>query len=488
MLGKADSVVIGIDLGTSGVRAVAVDAQGRIAAEGTAPLNCEVKGLPAGWFEQEMAPWWAAACAALRQTTTHLAGAPVEAIGVSGTSGTLCALDDAGAPVRPAVMYSDSRSRHEAAEAQAAGTEVAAALGYRFSPSFALPKLLWVLRHEPDVAARARWFLSPSDWLIGRLSGAWGVSDWTNALKWGYDVRRGAWPEYMRDLGVPVERLPRVSAPGAQVGGVTAPAAAQTGLPPGAPVLAGVTDGCGSQFSTGAVAPGEWNSTLGTTLVVKGVSTELLRDPLGRLYSHRHPEGHWLPGAASTTGGEAIASRFAAGELDALNAVALQCAPTDLIVYPLVRRGERFPFVAPEAEGFVLGQAEDRAIFYAAHLEGVAYVERLAYQVLEQIGLPVGPDLYAAGGANRSAAWLQLRADITGKRLRVPRTSGAAMGAALLAAASAWHGSLSEAARAMVHIEREVEPRPHLRAAYDERYGRFLCELERRGYWAGIGD
>lgn len=476
------SVVVGLDVGTSGARAVAVEPTGQVAAEGTAPLPPLVANLPPGWFEQRPDDWWTAARDALRAMSAGLAGRPVEALAVSSTSGTVCLVDATGVPIGAAMMYSDTRSAAEAEAVQATGHELADRLGYRFTASFALPKLLWLAHHRRAELQRARWFLAPADYLAARLTGQWGLTDWTNALKSGYDVEAERWPAFIADLGLPPERFPRVIAPGAPFGRVSPLAAAETGLAAGTPVVAGATDGCASQFSTGAAAPGDWNSTLGTTLVVKGVSRDLLRDPQGRIYSHRHPQGHWLPGAASTTGGEAIAVRFAGAALDRLNAAALTVAPTPLIVYPLVRTGERFPFAHPRAEGFHLGETTDELTWYTAHLEGVGYVERLAYQVLEEIGFAVGDTIYAAGGANRSHPWLQLRADILGRRLAVPATSGAAMGAAVLAAGSVWYGGITEAVRHLVHVERIVEPRPELRAAYDDRYARFLDALCERGY------
>jgi len=476
-------VVVGLDLGTSGARAVAVDPAGQVIAAGAAELPAAAPGLPEGWFEQAPHDWWQAARTALQALSAGLAGAhQVAAIAVSSTSGTVCLASGAGEPLGAALMYSDTRSREEGKRVQAAGRELADRLGYRFSASFALPKLLWLAQHRPADMQAARWFLSPADFLAGKLSGSWGVTDWSNALKTGYDLQALRWPAFIEALGLPLDRFPQVVAPGTPIGQVSAQGAAETGLPPGVPVLAGATDGCTSQFSTGAVSPGDWNSTLGTTLVVKGVSEQLICDPLGRIYSHRHPEGHWLPGAASTTGGEAISVRFAGQSLDALNAQVLSSAPTSLIIYPLVRKGERFPFLNSEAEGFTLGESTDPATLYTAHLEGVAYVERLGYDVLQQIGFSVGDTIYAAGGANKSLPWLQLRADILGRRLAVPGTSGAAMGAAVLAAGWAWYGGLTEAARRLVHIERTVEPRPELKAAYDERYGRFVEEIKRRGY------
>jgi len=476
----------GIDVGTQGVRVIVCDVRGDLITHAEAPLAWQAATeLPAGWAEQDPRQWWAATTACLRRVTATLDRSLLAGLSITSTSGTVCLVDGAGAPLGLALMYNDGRAQAEALEVQAAGGDLAERLGYRFVATFALPKLLWLQRHSPAHWAAARYLLSPTDFIAGSLTGDFTVTDYSNALKTGYDLLEGCWPDFIEtDLGIARHRLPRVVAPGAPIGRVTAAAADLTGLAPDMPVLAGMTDGCASQVSTGVVAPGQWNSTLGTTLVIKGVTRELLRDPEGRVYCHRHPDGYWLPGGASNTGGEGIARRFSTDRLSQLNAGALALAPTGLIVYPLARTGERFPFSRPNAEGFALGGASDEAELYTAYLEGTAYVERLAYDVLAELGAEVGQTLYVAGGANHSEAWLQLRADILNKTLLVPEEGGGAKGAAVVAAGGVYYGGIVPAAQAMVHLTGEVLPRPELRAAYDELYGRFRAACQERGYLA----
>lgn len=228
--------------------------------------------------------------------------------------------------------------------------------------------------------------------------------------------------------------------------------------------------------------PGDWNSTLGTTLVLKGVSKSLLRDPLGRIYCHRHPDGYWLPGGASSTGADCLTQRFDEHRFPELNQAAARHTPTDLLIYPLMRQGERFPFQKPEATGFILGDTDEEAVYFAAHLEGLAYVERLAYEVVQDLGAPVGDTIHVAGGGTHSATGLQIRADVLGKQLRVPEVPAGAMGAAILAARGAAFDQATEAAKKMVHYGQIVEPRPSLSPAYLERYRRFLQACRERGY------
>ena len=481
--------VLGIDVGTQGARVLVCGSEGQVVASAEHPfaLMNTATETP-GWFEQRPSDWLAATASCLDQVTLTLRQArigpdDVRGISVASTSGTVCIVDDQGEVVGPAIMYNDRRAQDEATEVNRVGADLTAKLGYRFSSSYALPKYLWLKRHEPQRFHAARFFLSPTDFIIGWLVGRFGITDYNNALKMGYDLIEDRWPDFIETtLGIPRERLPEVVAPGTRVGTVSKAAAEATGLAAGTPVLAGTTDGCASQVSTGAVAPGQWSTTLGTTLVIKGVSRDLIRDPKGRVYCHRHPDGHWLPGGASNTGAECIARRFDAERLPSLNDAVLQRAPSDLIIYPLVDVGERFPFAHPQAEGFTLGDTPDEATLYTACLEGVGYVERLAYEMLGGLGAELGDRIFAAGGATRSSAWLQLRADILDKLLLLPADSGGAKGAAVVAASGTLHGGIVPAARAMVRIVKQVEPRAGAKAAYDERYARFVTACRDRGY------
>lgn len=481
--------VLGIDVGTQGAHALIVDLDGHVVAEAhRAFARQQTFSTQPGRFEQDPDLWRTAMFEVIADAVASLieggypAGA-IAALSVTSTSGTLCLVDAQGEVVGPAIMYSDVRASAAAEEVQAAGADWAEKLGTRFNASFALSKLRWIQQNEPGRLERARWCLSPADLLIGWLCGEWGYTDWTNALKWGYDVIDLCWPDFIaHKLGLPLEKFPQVYSPGSAIGHVSARASSLTGLSPRTLVVAGSTDGTASQLASGAVAPGDWNSTLGTTLVLKGVSASLLRDPLGRIYCHRHPDGYWLPGGASSTGADCLAQRFPAERLPKLNEAALCHSPTNLVLYPLVRRGERLPFSKPEATGFALGETSDEEVYFAAHLEGLAYVERLAYEVVQGLGATVGDTLYVAGGGTRSAAGLQIRADVLGKRLRVPQVPVGAMGAAILAGRGCAYPRVVDAATRMVHYAELIEPRTSYRAAYEERYQRFVAACCERGY------
>ncbi|MCS7061171.1 MAG: FGGY family carbohydrate kinase [Anaerolineae bacterium] len=480
-------VVVGIDVGTQGARVLAVSPQGDVVASAAALFETTWQALPADHCEQHPLDWWHATAACLRRVTDALSNkAYIAGVAADSTSGTIVMVDARGTPLRPALMYNDMRSRPYVAEVRAAGHELEQRLGYTFNASFGLPKMLWLTREEPELASRANAFIHATDFILGKLSGDFHVTNYSDALKSGYDLIAARWPAFIEhDLGIPLERLPRVTPPGALIGTVTQVAAEETGLPAGTRVFSGATDGTAAQIASGAVEPGAWNTSLGTTLVIKGITERLLIDPQGRIYSHRHPEGWWMPGGASNTGAEWIAREHAHGDLSTLDAAADQRVPTALIRYPLARTGERFPFIHPEAIGFIDGETEstDAIDRFAAGLEGTALLERLSYDTLQDIGASVGASIHTTGGGSRSVVWLKIRASALGRTLIRPRVSETAMGAALLAAGGAWHGSLSTAARQMVKPDAVVEPDERLARAYQARYEGFKSALRQRGYW-----
>ena len=404
----------------------------------------------------------------------------VAAVCVDSTSGTLLAIDREGRPLIKPMMYNDGRAIDESLMVSEAGRELEDKLGYRVRPSFAIAKLLWLKRNRKTIFDSAHRFVHAADYIAGKLVGDWALTDHSNALKSCFDLIDYRWPEFFEDLGIPVDKMPSVVPPGSDVGHVTDQASKETGIPQGSRVLAGLTDGCASQIASGAAGIGDWETTLGTTLVVKGVTKNLLKDPHGRIYSHLHPQRFWMPGGASSTGGECLASHFPDADLAQMDQKALGVLPTGLVVYPLVRRGERFPFVAPDAEGFTLGNVRSNAELYAAQLEGVAYVEKMAYDTLEELGACIGGAIYTAGGGSKSRIWLQVRANVLCKTVLRPLVPEAAMGAAILAASSDLGLPLGEAAGRMVRVDLVVHPDEEASPGYEERYERFRFEVIRR--------
>ncbi len=478
-------LVLGVDVGTGGVRVVAVTEGGEVAASSAIGFDAEILAPRQGCHEQPPAAWWRAVCQATRATVAMLQAKDrqrLSAIAVDGTSGTLVAVDQTGQPLRPALMYNDPRASAEADALNAAAGDSCDKLGYRFHASFALAKIAWLRNHEPAVFAKAARFIHQADYVVEQLIGQPAATDHSNALKTGYDLIDERWPAWINEhLGIAAQ-LPPVVAPGVSIGKVSARAAEQTDLPAGLSVVAGATDGTAALLASGARRPGDYNTTLGTTLVFKGISSQLCRHPDGIIYCHKLPGGWWLPGAASNTGAEWIASMFPGGDVCALDQLAARRLPSPCLVYPLVRAGERFPFLAPQAEGFCCPEPSTTADRYAACLQGVALLERLGYQVLDAAAGAGGGQVYSTGGGSRSDVWMQCRATVAGRTIHRPACGESAFGAAVLAAAGSCFGSLSEAIERMVRIDRSFSPDPRQTPIYDEMFELFRGELRRRGY------
>lgn len=467
---------LGFDLGTQSVRAIAVSDTGAVLAQSSQPLT--------SWrgnarHEQDPEGWWRALVNACRAVLAGVPALSIKGLAVDGTSGTILLVDQSGKALTAGLMYDDMRARNEAQAVNEAGSAIWGLLGYRMQPSWALPKLLWFREHR-ELVSGAR-LAHQVDFINRRLAGREVPSDTSNALKTGYDLINDRWPyEVFAALGVPDQILPAVVRPGTQIATVCAEAAALTGIPQGVPIVAGMTDGCAAQVGAGALDAGSWNSVLGTTLVLKGVTRELIADPMGVLYSHRSPDGDWLPGGASNTGAAVLAKRFPGRNLGALSAQAAQREPAGVLAYPLVLRGERFPFNAPEAEGFIIGDPSDEIDLYAALLQGVGFVERLCFDYLDMLGAPLVGELTLTGGATRNRYWCQLRADILGRSVRIPENAEPAFGMAVLAASMGQR--VCEVAKQMVRIREVIEPRPDRAARFHEPYFRLLAELTRRGW------
>src|SRR5271166_2175445 len=468
---------LGFDLGTKSVRAVAVSETGHVLGQSSQPLTSRRDGFR---HEQDPEDWWPAVVCACRAVLADAPTSAIRGLAVAGTSGTILLCDRSGNALTSGLMYDDARAAEEARRANEVGAAIWDSLGHRMQPSWALPKLLWLLRKHPDVIFHAR-LAHQADFINRRFAGCEVASDSSNALKTGYDLIKEQWPhKVLEALCVPDQMLPPVVRSGAPIGEVCADAAATTGIPAGTPIIAGMTDGCAAQINAGALQVGSWSSVLGTTLVLKGVGTELIRDPAGVVYSHRSPDGNWLPGGASNTGAAVLAQRFSGRDLDRLSVQVAERKPANTMAYPLAGRGERFPFIAPDAEGFILGDALDEVDLFAALLQGVSFIERLCFDYVEMLGATVGGDVSFTGGGARNRYWCQLRADVLGWPVRLPGVAEPAFGMAVLAASAG--RPVCDVAKEMVRIAEVIDPRAERGDRLRELYLQFVDELACRGW------
>jgi D-ribulokinase len=473
---------IGIDIGTQSVRTLAVTSDGQVRSSGQAPLTSDRHQTH---HEQDPEEWWAAVGAACRAATSGLnISDRVRAVSVCGTSGTVLLIDAQCNAVTPGLMYDDGRAVDEAELANALGHSLWTRLGYgTIQRVWGLPKWMWLTSRRRE---RTTFLAHQADYITGRLAGHRTAADLSNALKSGCDTIEGGWnAALMEALGLAPDRLPDLVRPGTPVCAIDRAAAEHTGLPEGITIVAGMTDGCASQLASGAISAGSWNSVLGTTLVMKGKSASLIKDPGGVVYSHRSPDGHWLPGGASSAGAGAFTSALGGdADLGLLSREAEQSSRKPTIIYPLASgRGERFPFIAPEVTLALSNSlTTDPVQVYRSLSYGIAAVERLCFDCLQAAGFPIDGQVSLTGGGVRSGYLSGLRATMLNRQLLVPSIAEPALGMALLA--STIERSLSAASRDMICIERHVDPNPMNRAEADDYYSKFIEHLRSKGWLA----
>lgn len=402
-----NSIYIGIDLGTSGCRAVAIEHNGSVIASGSEDLP-ESTGDEL-CREQQPQDWWKAVCNVLSAVLASIDAQRVTAIAVDGTSGTLFLADNQGQPLGPALMYNDARSQSEAEQIARYAPEASAAHG----PTSGLAKLLYLLKQP--FANKAGYTLHQADWITARLCGRYGVSDENNCLKLGYDVIQRRWPEWMQSLGIHCELLPRVFAPGTVLGDIEKPLADRFGLAGHTRIIAGTTDGVAAFLATGASSIADAVTSLGSTLVLKVLSEQPLFSPQHGIYSHRLGD-RWLAGGASNCGGKVLLQYFNQHQLDMMTPQLCPDKPTGLDYYPLPSLGERFPYNDPDMLPNLSPRPENDVLFFQGMLEGITHVEADGYHLLADLGAPFPSCIRTVGKGAKNQAWTSIRE----ARLHVP--------------------------------------------------------------------
>jgi sugar (pentulose or hexulose) kinase len=419
-MASGGALVLGLDVGSSGVRVAALDEAGAVVAfTGEAMAAPEKAGAA---ITQDPAIWWQATQAALVRLGAMIDLARVVGLAVDATSGTIVAIDGAGAPVAPARLYNDASAGEAARQIAAIAPPQSAAHG----ASSALGRAMGL------AATGGVRIVHQADWIIGQLTGCFDTTDENNALKTGYDPIARRWPDWIAALGFDIGLLPNVVPVATPLAPLSAEIAARFGLPAGATVFAGTTDGCAAFLATGADSFGDGVTSLGTTLVLKLLCDAPLFAPSHGLYSHRIGS-MWLAGGASNAGGAALLAHFSAQRLRELEPRLRPEQPTGLDYYPLPAAGERFPINDQALEPRLTPRPADDAVFLQGLLEGIAAVEALGYRRLAEWGAPALRSVRSVGGGAKNDAWRLIRARALGVPLLHPRSDEAAVGAALVA-------------------------------------------------------
>ncbi|MEV2222482.1 FGGY-family carbohydrate kinase [Nocardia vinacea] len=433
------SAFLGVDIGTSSSKGVLVRPDGTVIAR--AERTHGVSTPRPGWVEHDAERiWWAEFQAIIRELLDASDGATLDALAVSGIGPCLLPTDAVGRPLRPAILYGvDTRATAEIAELnQVFGAAAVLERGGSPLTSQAVgPKLRWLARHEPQVAAGTEMLLMASSFLVHRLTGRY-VLDHQSASQCVpmYDLRQRDWARDWATIVAPGLKLPELAWPTEIVGKVSAAAASATGLPAGLPVTTGTIDAWAEAASVGVRAPGDTMIMYGTTMFL----VQVLTDP------RPHP-GLWLtcgtwPGTYTSAAGMATSGavtdwlrKLVGGDFADLVAEAAEvpAGSRGLLALPYFA-GERTPLFDPDARGIIAGLTlgHGRAELYRAVLEGIAYGVR---HNLEAMAGGQAPRLVAVGGGTKGGLWTQIVSDVTGLPQQLPAdTVGACLGDALLAA------------------------------------------------------
>ena len=486
---NGSTLFAGIDVGTSGVKAILIDTRGNVVASSTAPLALSTPSP--GWAEQDPNAWWAATITALQDVLSRQTQARVAAVGISGQMHSSVFLNAVGEVIRPALLWCDGRTTAQCdfITARAGGESVLREwVSNPALEGFTLPKVLWLREHEPQSFEQLATVVLAKDFIRFRLSGVLAAepSDASGTLM--FDPAHLRWSEnIMRAVDLPVTLLPDLGGSAEPLGVVTDTAATITGLPAGIPVVGGGADNACGAAGVGAVTVGEAVASWGTSGTVLAPTSKPVVDPGMRAHTFCHvmPNVWYVMGVVLSAGGafswfrDQLARDLTANEradrlLDEEAAAVMPGA--DGVTFLPYLQGERTPHRDASARGAFVGLslAHTRAHLTRAVLEAVCFALRDSLSILQEMKLAPHQLLLTGGGA-KSPFLRTLQAEVFGLPVTtVNREEGPAYGAALLGAVGAGaFADLPAAAAATLERSAPIEPRPGAHERYHEPYRRF---------------
>ena len=475
--------LLGIDLSTTGAKALLIDREGNVVSSATTPLNLSTP-YPL-WSEQDPHEWWTATVNSIKQALAeaNITGESIAAIGLTGQMHGLVLLDDNGHVLRPAILWNDQRCGAECDDIRArVGREKLVQItGNDALTGFTAPKIIWVEQHEPEVYQRIRHILLPKDYIRYKLTGVFAMDKADGSGTMLFDLRRRTWStQLLNTLNISADWLPPTFEGHETTGEVTREVAGATGLHAGTRVVAGGGDQSAQAVGVGVVRPGTMAVTLGTSGVVFAATESALIEPAGRLHAFCHAvSDRWhLMGVMLSAAGslqwyhDKFAREKSFGEL-VKEAAEIPAGSEGLIFLPYLS-GERTPHPDPFARGAWIGLTtrHGQAHLTRAVLEGVAFGLKDIFNLMKEVGLGSVDQIRISGGGAKSALWRQIIADIFEAELvTVNTTEGAAYGAALLAGVGAGVWSDVDAACAQtIFVSDRVSPDAKTSATYRSVY------------------
>jgi xylulokinase len=483
--------LLGIDVGTSGTRAVLLDTRGQVVSSATAE-HAAMSSPRIGWAEQSPEDWWRAACVAIKEclAKSSTSAEEVQGIGLTGQMHGLVILDEKDHVLRPALLWCDQRTDEECKQItrQVGAERLIELTANPALTGFTLPKIWWVQKHEPEIWKRVRSLMLPKDYVRFRLTGtrAIDVADASGTLM--FDVVHRRWSKPMLEISRLDEAvLPRVFESQEVSGRVNEEGARATGLRTGTPVVAGAGDQAAGAVGMGIVRPGAVSATIGTSGVVFAATSRPVLEPKGRIHTFCHAiPNRWH--VMGVTQGAGLSLRwfrdqFGAGKEDGRDPyerlteeAAKAPAGADGLLWTPYLMGERTPHLDPNARGALVGitAQHTRGHVIRAILEGVAFSLRDTLTLFKEIGVPI-ESIRLSGGGARSALWQQIQADIYGMPVDlVEADEGAAYGAALLAGVGTgvWP-SVEQACDTAVRVAKRVQPDAKNVALMNQQYAEY---------------
>lgn len=487
------SVYLGIDIGTSGTKTLAIREDGEILASANAFYPLEVPHD--GWSQQDPEDWWQATIATVREVVAagKFSAAEVAGIGLSGQMHGSVFLNANDEVVYPAILWNDQRTQKECDEIESAVGGRAELIKLVSNPAltgFTAPKILWLRKNKPDCYDQVKKILLPKDYIRLRLTGEFAteVSDASGTLL--LDVVNRRWSDQLLSkLEIDRSLLPEVHESEDVSGKVTESTAKLLGIPVGVPVVGGGGDQAAGAVGNGIVTGGAVSATIGTSGVVFAHSDEVQTDPQGRVHTFCHAvRGKWhVMGCVLSAGGSLQWYRNELAQAESTVAAALGVDPYEIITQEAGKApvgseglfflpyltGERTPHADPYARGAWIGLSlrHQRPHLSRAIMEGVTYAMRDSLEIIEEMKIPVTETRLSGGGA-RSAFWRQMQADVYGREVcTINAEEGPAYGVALLAAAGTGaYKDVVEACTATIGINTRTPKSAEAAAEYNRRY------------------
>ncbi len=471
---------IGVDLGTSAVKLLLMQADGTI--QKIVSKEYPLSFPKPGWSEQNPSDWWQACVAGIRELTADADKSQVAGISFGGQMHGLVALDDKDEVIRPAILWNDGRTTEETKYLnETIGKEKLSQYTANIAfAGFTAPKLLWMKKHEPELFQKISKIMLPKDYIAYKLTGVHctDVSDASGMLL--MDVRGKCWSQEMLEIcGVSDRQLPKIYESYAPVETLLPETAKLLDLPQTVLVAAGAGDNAAAAVGTGTVGDGSCNLSLGTSGTVFIASERFAADSHNALHAFAHADGHYhLMGcmlSAASCNKWWMEDILGTKEFTAQQEAITKLGENHVYFLPYLM-GERSPHNDPKARGTFLGMTMDttRADMTQAVLEGVAFALRDSFEVAKQLGICIERTKICGGGA-KSPLWKKMIANILNIKVdTLANEEGPALGGAMLAAvANGEYESVAQAAAAIVKVTDTVEPEERLAALYEERYQTF---------------